>query len=310
MRLPVGAFSTIGTIEGVWAAAGNPLTSLSEQELVSCDETNQGCNGGMMGDAIQWLLSARGGKVLTEESYPYTSGDGLTEDCQLDVGKVGAVISGLVEVDANEDAIAAQVAKSGPVSVAVDASTWQLYTGGVLSTCVMEELNHGVLIVGYNDDANPPYWIIKNSWSSAWGEEGYIRIEKGTNQCGVQDYAVSVEVQDGNDDGSGSGPSPSPPPPPPPPGPGKNEFMVKTCYDSRCTLLCSNQTYPTGSCVNFKTGGSAIFRCTGSEVEETIFSQKGCVGTSKSAREPLNKCLERFFSYYENICPSVNTNAN
>ncbi|CCW71869.1 unnamed protein product [Phytomonas sp. Hart1] len=289
------AFSTTGTIEGVWAATGHPLTSLSEQELVSCDDTDQGCNGGMMGNAIEWLLNARGGRVLTESSYPYTSGDGLTEECQLEGGKVGAVVAKLVEIESNEDAIAAQLIKSGPIAVAVDASNWQLYAGGVLSSCELSALNHGVLIVGFNDTAKPPYWIIKNSWSNSWGEKGYIRIEKGSNQCGVQEYAVTVEVKDGSDSDSKN-------PPPPPPKPVKSELVVKSCFDNRCSLFCSKESFPLENCVDLKSGGSAIFNCSESTVEQTIFFQKKCVGASKSIKEPLNMCMGGILGYYENIC--------
>ena len=188
------AFSTIGTIEGVWAASGHPLTSLSEQQLVSCDDVNQACSGGITGEAINWLLQKNGGKVYTEESYPYTSDDGLATACQSEGKKVGAVITDLVEIEPDEDAIAERLVKFGPVSVAVDASSWWLYTGGVLTTCNTRELNHGVLLVGYDNNASPPYWIIKNSWSENWGEDGYIRIEKGTNQCGLNENPLSVKV--------------------------------------------------------------------------------------------------------------------
>ncbi|KAH8618108.1 putative Papain family cysteine protease [Trypanosoma vivax] len=75
------------------------------------------------------------------------------------------------------------------------------YSGGVVTSCTSEALNHGVLLVGYNDSSKPPYWIIKNSWSSSWGEKGYIRIEKGTNQCLVAQLASSAVV-------GGPGPTP------------------------------------------------------------------------------------------------------
>ena len=78
--------------------------------------------------------------------------------------------------------------------------------------------------------------------------------------------------------------------------------MRKTCYNNRCTLKCSNETYPLETCIDFKSGGSTSFRCLGNEVEETIYYMPKCGGAPKVVREPLNKCLESFFSYYENIC--------
>ncbi|RNF16709.1 cruzipain [Trypanosoma cruzi] len=66
------------------------------------------------------------------------------------------------------------------------------YTGGVMTSCVSEQLDHGVLLVGYNDSAAVPYWVIKNSWTTQWGEDGYIRIAKGSNQCLVKEEASSA----------------------------------------------------------------------------------------------------------------------
>ena len=84
---------------------------------------------------------------------------------------------------------------NGPVAVAVDATTWQLYTGGVFANCTYSQLDHTAVAVGYDDTHNPPYWLIKNSWGTSWGENGYIRIAKGSNQCGVKELATTVQVK-------------------------------------------------------------------------------------------------------------------
>lgn len=77
------SFSSTGSIEGQWFLAGNTLTSVSEQELVSCDTVDSGCNGGLMDNAWGWLLSAHEGKIVTEASYPYVSGDGNVPACSM-----------------------------------------------------------------------------------------------------------------------------------------------------------------------------------------------------------------------------------
>ncbi|EAN84100.1 cysteine peptidase, putative [Trypanosoma cruzi] len=186
------AFSAIGNVECQWFLAGHPLTNLSEQMLVSCDKTDSGCSGGLMNNAFEWIVQENNGAVYTEDSYPYASGEGISPPCTTSGHTVGATITGHVELPQDEAQIAAWLAVNGPVAVAVDASSWMTYTGGVMTSCVSEQLDHGVLLVGYNDSAAVPYWIIKNSWTTQWGEEGYIRIAKGLNQCLVKEEASSA----------------------------------------------------------------------------------------------------------------------
>merc|ERR1711991_753796 len=110
--------------------------------------------------------------MVTEQSYPYVSGNGFVPACN-EAGRVfGAAISGHHDVTHNEDEMAAYLAQHGPLSIAVDASSWQSYTGGVLTNCVSTKLDHGVLLVGYDNSGATPYWIVKNSWGPGWGESG------------------------------------------------------------------------------------------------------------------------------------------
>eukprot|EP01061_Rhynchopus_euleeides_P007468 TRINITY_DN164_c0_g1_i4.p1 TRINITY_DN164_c0_g1~~TRINITY_DN164_c0_g1_i4.p1 ORF type:complete len:329 (+),score=133.11 TRINITY_DN164_c0_g1_i4:61-1047(+) len=179
------AFSTTGGIEGQWQISGKTLTSLSEQELVSCDKVDAGCNGGLMDNAFKWLLDNHNGQIVMEESYPYASGQGTRYSCQ-DVSSmtVGATISSYKDITHSEEQMKAFVSTSGPLPIAVDATKWQTYTGGILTDCCGYsgcQLDHGVLIVGYGED----YWIVKNSWGPSWGESGYIRVAYGSNECGL-----------------------------------------------------------------------------------------------------------------------------
>eukprot|EP01059_Diplonema_ambulator_P033874 TRINITY_DN72_c1_g2_i1.p1 TRINITY_DN72_c1_g2~~TRINITY_DN72_c1_g2_i1.p1 ORF type:complete len:324 (+),score=127.23 TRINITY_DN72_c1_g2_i1:152-1123(+) len=186
------AFSTTGGIEGQWFLAGNTLTSLAEQELVSCDKNDDGCNGGLMDNAFKWLLQTHSGQIVTEASYPYTSGDGISGVCHDVTNKaVGATIKSYKDIAHTEDAMADFVGVSGPLSIAVDATKWQTYTGGILTNCcTLCTLDHGVLIVGYAAD----YWIIKNSWGASWGENGYIRVKRGANECGLNKSPCTSQI--------------------------------------------------------------------------------------------------------------------
>jgi len=184
------SFSSTGGIEGAWFLAGNKLTSVSEQELVSCDKVDQGCNGGLMDNAYEWLVSSKKGQITTEASYPYTSGEGSVGSCKS-VTTVGATISGHKDVTHSESQMKAWVIQNGPLPVAADAQEgWQSYQGGVMSTCSGKSLDHGVMVVG----VTPDYWIVKNSWGATWGESGYIRLAYGSDQCGLTQSPTAALV--------------------------------------------------------------------------------------------------------------------
>jgi len=186
------SFSSTGGIEGAWKLAGNSLVSVSEQELVSCDKVDDGCRGGLMDNAYNWLLQNKNGQIVTEESYSYTAKNGVSGDCESVKDRtVGATISGLKDVTHSESQMAAWLKNNGPLPIAVDASKhWQTYTGGVVSSCSGHSLDHGVLAVGYTAD----YWIVKNSWGPSWGESGYIRLAFGSNQCGLNQSPTGAIV--------------------------------------------------------------------------------------------------------------------
>jgi C1A family cysteine protease len=171
------AFSTTGSLEGLSFLSGKGLQSFSEQQLVDCSTSqgNQGCNGGLMDYAFTYVQS---NGITLESEYPYTAVDGT---CSSEGGNFK--IGGYTDVPAGDvDQLAAAVVQQ-PVSIAVDANNWQLYSSGVFSDCDAN-LDHGVLLVGYTAD----YWIVKNSWAESWGETGYIRLARG-NTCGLANAA-------------------------------------------------------------------------------------------------------------------------
>jgi len=109
-------------------------------------------------------------------------------------------MSSFVDIPANnEAALENAVATSGPVSVAINVvSDFQFYSGGVYNSrsCSSDpsSLNHGVVVVGFDNTGATPFWIVRNSWGGSWGEKGYIRMAKGKNLCGIADNASYPKV--------------------------------------------------------------------------------------------------------------------
>jgi len=172
------SFSTTGSVEGAVQIASKQLISLSEQQLVDCStaQGNQGCNGGLMDNAFQYIIS--NGGLTTEAGYPYTATG--PNQCSVTT-PLASTISGYCDVNSgDENALAAAVAV-GPVSVAIEAdqSCFQFYTSGIMSdpTCGTQ-LDHGVLAVGYGVVGGQKYWNVKNSWGTSWGNNGFIWLGK------------------------------------------------------------------------------------------------------------------------------------
>jgi len=188
------AFSTTGALEAMHHRATGKLVSLSEQNLVDCSGEfgNQGCKGGLMDSAFQYI--EENGGIDTEASYPYV---GEQEKCRYNPAFRGATDIGFMNVEAgNEAALKTAVATQGPCSVAIDASleSFQFYRSGVYRAreCSAENLDHGVLVIGYGveEETKEAYWLIKNSWGTSWGLEGYIKIARNDgNMCGVASTA-------------------------------------------------------------------------------------------------------------------------
>ena len=189
------SFSTTGALEGAFFNSAGNLQSFSEQQLVDCDNLkngghDHGCNGGLMDNAFEWI--AKNGGLCLESAYPYVSG--TTQKPNANCAKTCSVVKGstvtdFVDVTPSSDLAMVSAIAQQPVSIAIEADQreFQLYKSGVFTGECGTNLDHGVLVVGYGSD----YYLVKNSWGVTWGDQGYIKLGRGSQynngqgQCGI-----------------------------------------------------------------------------------------------------------------------------
>lgn len=185
------AFSAVAAIEALTQIKTGKLVSLSEQELVDCDVNgeDQGCEGGLMESAFQFIQ--KNGGLTTEAKYPYKGEDGICSTNKATT-RAAATISGYKKVAANNENALLKAVSNQPISIAVNggAFEFQFYSSGVLTGECSAYLNHAITAVGYGVGTDgTKYWIMKNSWGTGWGENGYIRMERGSSSkegiCGI-----------------------------------------------------------------------------------------------------------------------------
>jgi len=182
------SFSTTGSIEGRSAIKTGTLASISEQQLVDCDTSkDHGCNGGLMDYGFQYVISSGG--LCSEVAYPYEAAQGTCKSSSCGT-KFDAISSYEDVASCDQDSLEAALC-AGPVSIAIEAdqSSFQQYTGGVLTGDCGKNLDHGVLLVGFGTDSTyGDYWKVKNSWGSTWGDAGFVKLLRGkggTGECGL-----------------------------------------------------------------------------------------------------------------------------
>jgi len=184
------AFGTTGAVESMWAIKTGQLLSLAEQQLVDCAGPfgNHGCNGGLPSQAFEYIKAAGG--IMLGKDYPYTARDGR---CRADASKAAAKVSGEQNItQGSETELFDAITNKGPVAIAFQvAGDFQSYRSGVYDSTRCKsgpmDVNHAVLAVGYGTDASSskPYWIVKNSWGTSFGIQGYFLMVRNKNMCGV-----------------------------------------------------------------------------------------------------------------------------
>jgi len=203
------AFSATAALEGARSLKHGKLSEdLSVQQLVDCEHYNQdaGCGGGLPEDAYTWLKDYG---IDKESDYPYTGSNGTCH--QTDFTPLEKVTSFVQVPKADSEAMKAELA-NGPLSIGINGMPIQFYMSGVFdpfSFLCPASLDHGVLLVGYGVASasswifwteDKPFWRIKNSWGSGWGENGYFRLKravtKGVGICGVTEDATRPILSD------------------------------------------------------------------------------------------------------------------
>lgn len=185
------AFAGLGALESQYAIKYDRLIDLAEQQLVDCDFVDMGCDGGLIHTAYEQIMHIGG--VEQEYDYPYKA---VRLPCAVKPHKFAVGVRNCYRyVLLSEERLEDLLRHVGPIAIAVDAVDLTDYYGGVISFCENNGLNHAVLLVGYGIENNVPYWTIKNSWGSDYGENGYVRIRRGVNSCGmINELASSAQI--------------------------------------------------------------------------------------------------------------------
>lgn len=182
-------FSTVGCLEAHTLIKYGSTDYYAEQQLVDCaqDFDNHGCNGGLPSHAFEYIQHAGG--ISTEKSYPYYAED---RECTVDPKTFALKVSGgsVNITEGDEEELKAALFGHGPVSIAFQVvDGFRDYSTGVYTSDTCKngtmDVNHAVLAVGYGTENGVDYWIVKNSWGAKWGDQGFFKIQRGVNMCGV-----------------------------------------------------------------------------------------------------------------------------
>lgn len=219
------AFSVAETVESQWAINGNALWEFSPQQVASCTTNNcDGCGGGYTESGYEYLMTVVGlgsswYAPYMQSMYNSCSSHFCTYSCSNynmgDLQEYGAYTGPYATISGwqyatpactsgacnnqNMTLLAANIQTYGPASICVDASNWNDYTGGIMTTAgcggyAADDLDHCVQLVGYNAQSATPYWLVRNSWATNWGINGYIKLSYPANTCGLGNEATFVSI--------------------------------------------------------------------------------------------------------------------
>lgn len=181
------SFATTGAIEGHVFRKTGKLPNLSEQNLIDCGKKEyglNGCDGGYQEYGFNFVTEQKG--IAAGQKYPYLN---KQESCSYNSGLKEAEITGFATITPNDEKTMKEViATLGPLACSVKGiESLLVYKEGIYSDeeCNKVEVNHSILVVGYGSENGKDFWIVKNSWDKTWGEEGYFRLPRGKNFCGI-----------------------------------------------------------------------------------------------------------------------------
>ncbi|KAL1195411.1 putative cysteine protease RDL5 [Cardamine amara subsp. amara] len=182
------AFSTVGAVEGLNKVVTGELITLSEQDLINCNKENNGCEGGKIETAYEFIIN--NGGLGTNNDYPYKAVNGVC-DGHFKENNKNVILDGYENLPANDESSLMKAVAHQPVTAIIDSSSreFQLYESGVFDGTCKTNLNHGVVVVGYGTENGRDYWIVKNSRGNTWGEAGYMKMARNIANprglCGI-----------------------------------------------------------------------------------------------------------------------------
>ncbi len=183
------AFSAVEQIESDSMRTLKTSYILSPEQMVECDTVSHGCQGGWTEAAYNYVKKAGG--IQTESTYPYSSTQGTSGSCKANKNNFVIGVTGYTTLK-GESSMASYMQSTGPLSVCIDASSWNSYKGGIMTNCG-KRVDHCVQAVGV-DASSSGYWKVRNSWGTSWGESGYIRLAYGQNTCAITSDPTYVTV--------------------------------------------------------------------------------------------------------------------
>ena len=190
------AFATTSTLEAQYQILTGKNILFSEQQLIDCDENNLKCNGGNMKKAFLYLQDHG---LMKSQDYPFKNGEG---ECKYDEKKTVIKVKEFSFIPKDEEEMKKALYKYGPLAGAVNGIMMASYENGIYepypSYICPDSVNHAVVIVGYGVDkeTNKKFWRIKSSWGPEWGENGYFRLIRGEEACGIKRYTLLPFIEE------------------------------------------------------------------------------------------------------------------
>jgi len=192
------AYAVTSAMESAYYLKTGTQIELSQQQIVDCTwgYGNRGCKGGYPYRALQWIM--KHGGLATDDSYGrYLAQEGY---CHFKNVSIGAGVESYMNITSgNKTELKLALAMYGPVTILINTrpKTFKFYSSGVYfdGSCD-DKVDHAAVAVGYGEDNGKEYWLIKNSWSTSWGRDGFMKIWTKNDNCGVTKKAVVVKIRE------------------------------------------------------------------------------------------------------------------